>query len=209
MINLSATVLESSLTPPNFEGKKNDLDTAVTLPTDEAANNCYSTARQRLLTPSVWHTLCGPLSGTFTLTDTYGATLNRAAALNDYIRIDIPAPGNISGKGHDWVRIDALEELHGGNEALCAIRLRPAPAPVQPDEDSTSHFFKEQASSTFIIHRIANVVKCSYHGRNETPNTDTENTLDNIRNAVVATGAIAGLSEAQWSALIEGFLSGE
>jgi len=33
------------------------------------------------------------------------------------------------------------------------------------------------------------------------PNTSTNRTMDNVRNALVAAGASAGLSEAQWSSL--------
>ena len=43
----------------------------------------------------------------------------------------------------------------------------------------------------------------------EVPNTATEKGGDNVRNALIASGAIAGLSEAQWTALIKGLLSAE
>jgi hypothetical protein len=71
------------------------------------------------------------------------------------------------------------------------------------------HFFEDLATSTFVIERIGNPVTARYYGRNELPNTETSEKKDIIRNAIVATGAAAGLSELQWSALLKAFLKEE
>ena len=73
----------------------------------------------------------------------------------------------------------------------------------------TAHFFRSDATSTFIIERNGSRVTAFYHGRNELPNTATPNLSDNIRNGLVAAGAIMSLSEIQWSALSKGFLTKE
>jgi len=60
-----------------------------------------------------------------------------------------------------------------------------------------------------LVSRNNNEVTASYYGRNETPNTDTGNIGTNVRNALVAFGAFAGLSELQWNSLIKAFLEPE
>ena len=46
----------------------------------------------------------------------------------------------------------------------------------------------------------------TYSGRNEVPNTEADNLLDKARNAVVAIGAMIGLSELQWEKLVKGLV---
>ncbi|MGO8056168.1 hypothetical protein, partial [Rhizobium leguminosarum] len=70
------------------------------------------------------------------------------------------------------------------------------------------HFFKKDATSTFMVCIDGNIITASIHGRNEIPNTETANTIDNIRNKVVATSAISILSEVQWNNLVRGIVKG-
>ena len=88
------------------------------------------------------------------------------------------------------------------------MKVRPCGDP-RSAVTNTAHFFGEDASSTFLIERNGDKVTAFYHGRNEVPNTSTPKWGDNVRNALVASGAIVGLSEAQWSALCKGFLAEE
>ncbi|MBC7553377.1 MAG: hypothetical protein H7257_05315 [Taibaiella sp.] len=190
--------------PQNVEGKENDLEHSTQLTTAADAMKHYMQARHRLLHPAEWHQLAGPLSAAFELVDNNGTTLQRPAAAGDYIRIDIPGPGTAAGGGYDWVRLEALEEKPG----LCtALRLRPCPNP-QTEEEGTAHFFREKATSTIIVERENNIITTSYHGRNELPNTKIAGTADKLRNAAIAAGAFAGLSELQWTALIKGLADG-
>ena len=62
------------------------------------------------------------------------------------------------------------------------------------------------ASSTFIIRQLNTTVTATYYGRNEKINNHTDSVTDNVRNTVMAPGAMAGLSEIQWFALIHAFL---
>ena len=68
-------------------------------------------------------------------------------------------------------------------------------------------FFADGASSTFLITRKDSAVTAHYKGRNETPNTDELALTDKVRNIVVAGGALAGISELQWRALLKGMLT--
>ena len=205
--NLQNTLrmLPADIIPRHERGKKNDLHTSRTLPTEGAAIACYEKARRRMLSPALWGKLCGKLSAEFQLTDQRGNELHRLASQNDFIRIDVPGPGTSAGKGFDWVKVEAIENKPSVRGAeLSAIRVRPAKGPGSKE---ITHFFKATATSTFVVRREGNVVEACYHGRNEEPNTETRSLADEVRNAIVATGAIAGVSELQWQALIEAFIS--
>ncbi|MDR3678664.1 MAG: hypothetical protein P4L41_01785 [Flavipsychrobacter sp.] len=200
--------IEHPIIPEQVTGKRTDLDASVLLPNREEAIDCFKRAYKRLQNPGIWHELCGTLSAHFTLTDEGGNEVKRLADLYDAIKIDIPGPGTIAGGGYDWVTIEAVQEnvnVNASSESF-AMRLRASP---EPGKKEVAHFFSNKATSTFIVERKGNTVIASYHGRNEVPNIDTPSMLDTIRNAVIAAGAFALLSEAQWSALMKALLQPE
>ena len=194
--------------PENFEGKSVDLDETVMEKNPEDAENTFNRACARLLNPPIWHQLAGSLSAEFELQSPASENPGRLAKLDDYIRINIPGPGNSAGDGYDWVKVEAIEEntLPDADTSF-AIRLKSSANPAHL-EKGTAHFFKGDATSTFIVKKSGNKVMASYHGRNELPNTDGDFT-DKIRNTVVASGAALGLSELHWKALLKGLLKKE
>lgn len=199
-----------ALIPENTKGKPVDLDTSVSLPTREKAQDCFRRAYKRLLNPPVWHQLGGALSAEFVLVNDKGQELERLAEVGDYLRIDVPGPGGHSGRGFDWVVVEMIEDKAnpGAEEESVGMRVRACENPAGNEKD-TAHFFQSDATSTFIIRRKGNTVTAAYYGRNEVSNTNTEKQTDKLRNALIALGAMAGLSELQWSGLIKGFLSKE
>lgn len=192
--------------PENKKGKSNDLTATTALNSHELAVDKYNQAKTRMLNPSVWNDLIEGLGAAFELVDNAGNSLYRNAETGDYVKIDIPGPGPQAGSGYDWVVVEKIEERHSGKEQECSMRLRPS-APPFDKEGPTAHFFTDAASSTFIIERMNNLVLATYHGRNEVPNVETGKVEDNVRNAAVSAGAMAGLSEVQWLALIKAFLA--
>lgn len=196
------------IVPEQMEGKKNDLYAKVDEIDESSAQARYARACKRMLEPNGWHELCGPLSAAFSLMDGSGEPVYRALQVNDYIRVDLPGPGPAAGNGYDWVMIEAVEQVEETAGDICAMRVRPVSAPTTEQTD-TAHFFKSTATSTFMVRRMGRHIEASYHGRNELPNTKTDKTADNVRNAVVASGAMAGFSELQWQVLIEAFLKDE
>ena len=108
------------------------------------------------------------------------------------------------------MKVEAIEEHNNpaSEYEWMGMRLRPTSNP-QNDNEETAHFFQSTATSTFVIVREGNTVTASYHGRNEKANTHTSSAVDNMRNAVVTSGAIAGFSEVQWATLIKEFLQAE
>ncbi|MEO6732537.1 MAG: hypothetical protein ABIN01_15060 [Ferruginibacter sp.] len=202
--------MENEIIPPEIKGKNTNLDKSIVLDTKDEAVNAFKRAYKRMLNPGIWHKLSGAISAQFTLTGEDATEEERLAQEGDYFKIDLPGPGPATGDGYDWVRVELLKDHtdHEIDEESIGMKLR-ACSPPGKDTDDTAHFFKDDATSSFIIRRTGTKVTASYFGRNEIPNTDTNKATDNIRNTMVAMGAIAGLSELQWSALLEGFLEEE
>ncbi|WP_443947001.1 hypothetical protein ACJVDH_07790 [Pedobacter sp. AW1-32] len=170
------------------------------------AKHHFSEAVKRLLMVNNW----GEFSpGTaFSLFDVHGRQVNREAQTGDFIRIDIPGPGPVSGNGFDWVHVEALQQQNDDDQDLVEMRVRPCPNPINEDED-VAHFLDKQASSTFVVRREANRVLAEEHGRNEVANTSTTRLIDDARNLIVGAAAMLGLSYPQWKLLIKGLLDGK
>jgi hypothetical protein len=201
----------NSLIPEQIKGKRTDLRHSEMLPTAEAAVKCFARAHKRLLNPSLWHQLTGIFSADFYPTEeNTSATLHRLARANDYLKIDIPGPGPTLGEGYDWVRVAQIEYYSHPliGEECVGMKLVPCEDPTKSSNE-VAHFFTDEASSTFVIKRKGSEVTSYYYGRNEISNVHTSSKIDNIRNAIVSSGSLASLSEAQWLALIKGFLQEE
>ena len=202
--------MNNDLIPVNEKGKPADLEFSIQCNTIDEARHSYMRAVKRMQNPGIWHELAGWASASFKLVNRKGEEPYRLALEDDYIRIDVPGPGPLEGDGYDWVRVEKMEEYidSSGQREWTGMKVRPC---VRPGSEATgaTHFFRSDATSTFVIERDGTKVTAFYHGRNEVPDTATPKLVDNIRNLLVAAGAIIGLSEAQWSALSKGFLADE
>ena len=199
--------MSNKLIPEDKEGKNTDLESSVEAENTTTARDIFETACSHLLDPNNWHSLSGLGTAAFKLVRTGQEDAEGPAREGDYIRVNIPGPGLNTGDGYDWVRVELIEESRGDEQAeqIMGMKVRTCSNPNNDDAD-TAHFFKEGASSSFLITQNGTRVTASYHGRNEKINNNTEKIADNIRNTAVALGAIAGLSELQWSKLIKGLL---
>ena len=194
--------MDSPLIPENEQGIETNTETTVSLESEQKAFELFSIAKSRLKDVNKWHDVAGSATAFFQLTDNKGNPVFRQVRKDDHFKIDIPAPGLVTGEGFDWVKVEAIEEKD--NEI--AIRVRPSSNPLN-DLPDVAHFFDDSATSSFIIRKHGNSITAGVYGRNEKPNTHTEHTIDKIRNAAVATGAIAGFSKIQWKSLVNGFVS--
>ena len=203
-------ILKSNeIIPDNIIGKAVDLEASKTENTIEEATTTFKRACKRLLNPPIWHELSGALTTSFKITAPNDADPKHLLHLYDYLMIDIPGPGPSAGNGYDWVQVEEISEnADPQSDESIGVKLRTAANPSKPEEGN-AHFFEQTATSTFIIKRNGATVTASYHGRNEKPNTTEANLTDKIRNSLIATGALVGLSELQWTALIKGFLEEE
>ncbi len=199
-----------NLIPKNYEGKPLDLSEIRQENNLEAALKCYNRAKLRLLNPPLWHQIAGSLSAAFSIENASDEKPERLLKKSDFISINIHSPEALLGIYYDWVQVtEIFEEQISSDEAYFLLTLKVATNPKNK-EKNIAHFFKKGASSTFVIHQKENKVAALYFGRNETPNTVDENsTLQNVRNEMVALGALAGLSNLQWRAFIKALLQAE
>lgn len=192
--------------PAQQTGSQMNAVEKIVLASDADAIHFFSLVKERLLDVNRWTEIAGGGMSDFFLTDAKGNLVKRMATSGDHIRIDIPGPGTHTGGGYDWVTIEEIKsEFTEGAEVL-SMTARPSANPLTGSDD-TAHFLTEDATSTFQVKRMGNTIYAEEHGRNEVPNTDTDNTLDNIRNTFVGWGAKVGFSYPQWKALVKGLLN--
>ena len=195
--------------PVNTVGKILDIEYTVTENDLPEALTTYKRACKRLLNPPIWQLLSANLSAEFLLFTNGNNYAERLMQEGDFLRIDIPGPGSKAGDGYDWVRVETIQDnVDKEADESIGITVRSAENPGKPGA-GTAHFFKEGASSTFIIKRTGNTINACYYGRNELPNTQNISIIDKLRNGLVAAGALAGISNLQWSALLKGLLAVE
>jgi len=194
--------------PTQKTGNELSVEHTVHAVSQEAAKLLYDIAVARMLHVNQWHLLTGSLFSVFQLTDNKGHDINRDQVIvNDYFKINIPAPGTQAGDGYDWVQVEMID-YHTDTKTSAdsvTMRVRPVANPADPDA-GTAHFFEDSATSTFKVYRNGLSITAAVYGRNESANT-AGNVMDSIRNAAVAMGAILGGSHLQWQSLVKGILS--
>lgn len=199
------TTTDKYIIPENHTGKAVDIEHTRTEENVEKAVSEFSAIKSALLQPHKWQSIAGKATASFEIDSPLGK--GGAIKEGDFIKVKIPGPGSPAGEGYDWVRAEkVLQNVVEGADESVVIQLRACSDPHTKGQD-IAHFFSDEATSTFILKRIDQKIVASYHGRNERPNTDTEKIADTLRNAVVAAGAMVGLSELQWDALIKGLLN--
>ena len=192
--------------PKQEQGSKMDAVSDAKFRDEIMAQEFYHIARMRLLEVYKWDEICGYASATFTLLDGQGQEVKRPAEEGDYFKINIPGPGSTAGEGYDYVRVEQIDEESSAGNQTTSIRVRPCPNPLTEGDD-VAHFFKDEATSTFMVSRIGTEVLAEVHGRNEMPNTDAKGLVDKIRNTVVGLGAKIGLSFPQWKVLVRAIVA--
>ena len=192
---------KNNLIPENEEGIETNTESRVDLENKEKANTFFEMVKDRLRHVDVWHELAGKATADFALTDAAGNEISRPVQKGDHFRIDIPAPGSVTGEGYDWVRVEEIEE----RPDYLAIMVRPASNPNNKDQD-IAHFFSDSATSSFIVKKKGLQITAGVYGRNEKPNTAVNRAVDKIRNTAIATGAVAGFSKIQWKSLVNGLV---
>lgn len=200
--------IEDKNIPEQQKGNQMDTLQEVTLKSPEEAKELFETAKKRLLNVSHWGEIANGFSSAFQLTSKEGMEVDRPVQEGDFFKINIPAPGPVSGEGQDWVQVEAIQDETdaAADIQITSVRVRPA-SPPHTSGNNTAHFFHEDATSTFVVKRKEKTVSAEVHGRNEVPNVEAEGVLDTIRHAVVGVGAILGFSNHQWKNLVEGLIA--
>lgn len=198
---------DNSLIPKQYKGAQKDFQQRVAYTSLASAKAAFDKSRTRLLSINKWHEYGGLVSADFTLTDNAGNTLDRAARKGDFIKIDIPGPSHPNGQ-YDWVRVeDIIYEMPDGQNEMLSLKLQAAHDPNNDEQNTPIHFFEEDSSSSFILKRENHDIVISYHGRNEVPNTHTDEPMENVRNWLIGLSAMLGFSDIQWKGLINGIVN--
>ena len=198
--------MKEEVIPENEKGKELNLDMEIMLSSEEKAKSTFSRARHKLLHPLIWKPMTGNMATDFKVPAPGGEVVDTPLVVGDYITIDIPGPKLSAGDGHDWVKVKKVEDnVDPQADESFALTVEVCENPEHP-EKGVAHFFAAGATSTFIIVRSNQKVTASYYGRNETTNFDSPALGDKIRNAVIAIGAKAGVSELQWNSFLKGLL---
>lgn len=173
----------------------------------ETAIQKFAVLKRRFLSVHQWKKYCGKGFGDFRLYDGSGKAVERNPQPGDFIRIDIPGPGNLEAKGFDWVEITEIDDqtLTGTKSESLMITCRPSKIPGKNTNSHIAHFYTPEATSTFIISRNGNAIQAGIYGRNESPNFNAS-FFDIIRNSLIDVGGMIGFSKIQWKKLTDGFL---
>jgi len=192
------------ITPEQKEGIQKHSSETVDFDTVETARQFFRVARERLLDINNWQHICDGLGSTFRVRNANGEPVGyRLPEVGDLIQIDIPGPGPNAGEGHDWVRVEAVEDTKNTSaDEMTIMRVRPAPNPLN-DQGDVAHFLDQTSSSTFVVFRLGNSVTAEVYGNNETTNTEPQGLFDKARNVATALGSWLGFSDAQWKSLVK------
>ncbi|GHE44563.1 hypothetical protein [Sphingobacterium griseoflavum] len=198
--------MERKNIPRQVKGKKLDILAQKRYGTQEEVVAAFNRAKERLFAINDWHKITKTSSATFELLNHLDQAVLRRPEVGDYVKIDIPGPGSIVGKGYDWVRVVQITDR--ASERYAQITLQPSIPPAgQRNRNEVAHFFKPTSSSTIEIEVRELALHANYFGRNEEPNTGSDLFLENARNSIIGIGAMFGLSYPQWKKLVDGLLS--
>ncbi len=195
--------------PLQVQGAKSDNNYTLTCASKTEARAQYKVARKKLMDINSWNKICkNLLKAQFQLCNDSGQPVTRLPKVNDFFKIDLPGPGPINGNGFDWVQIKKIAVYNNPEQDAegTSIVVKPAPCPLN-DYKNTAHFFKSEATSTFMLKREKLVLTAEIHGRNEIPNNETDVVIDAIRNKLVANFAIKAFADIQWQELCKALLS--
>lgn len=198
--------MQDSIIPRQEEGKSVDISEIIDSNSEEEARSTFTRAKDRLLNPDAWHDVAGELSARFKLVARGENIIRECARVNDFIQIEIPGPGNVEGEGYDWVKIKNIDYQPKQNaDESFAMTVEVAENPNTSGKE-IAHFFREGATSTYMLTRKGKKIIATYHGRNELPNINKPDITGKIRNALVAIAAICGISEIQWRYFLKGLI---
>lgn len=165
----------------------------------------FEMLQNRFFSINHWKNYCGEEFADFKLYDHKGNAVERNPQKDDFIRIDIPGPGEKEAEGYDWVKVTDICFCEDHNSESISMTCRPSGDPNNEQNDHVAHFYSPKATSTFMISRTPNHLTAAVYGRNESPNLNAK-LIDTVRNIFVAAGGMIGIAKIQWKKLTDGLL---
>ena len=197
---------KSGIIPKGKKGKDITVESERIEKDLATTRNRYQLAKNRLLDINHWGKLTGKLFANFQLVDSKGKELKGTVKKGDYVKINIFGPGTQSGEGDDWVYVEDVAEYADQEVESVGIKVKPASNPTRPHDDTVSHFYSKDSSSSFTVTRRSEKIVVGIYDRNIEINTDTDNGFDKARNAIYGAVAKTFFSKIQWKLLAEGIL---
>ena len=191
--------------PENVSGKVINAESSKELLDKNSAESLYAIAKQRLLDVNNWNNIASELLASFQLTDLNGDPLDGPVSKGNYLKIDIPGPGSVSGDGFDWVFVEEVETYESADLQSFAVRVRPAANPAS-DEKEIAHFYTSDSTSTFTVTREMQKVTAAVYDRNIKVNSESGQPADLVRNALVGTIGRMVFSKVQWKVLTDALI---
>ncbi len=204
-MNKSAKIIPGI--PEQQQGGFHDTESKKCFDNPEIAAEKFQILKERLFSVNSWKEYSG-IGAEFRLFNPQGEAISAIPEESNYIRIDIPGPGDIEANGFDWVNIRKISTSFTKENEVENILIECGPSidPTQPGNSHIAHFYNQEATSTFVISRSRNCLHAAIYGRNEIPNTRQAAFVDKIRNTMVASLGMVGLSKIQWKLLTDGLL---
>ncbi len=197
--------LKLPIIPEQIKGDSHDVVSMVCTNSIDSAAFLYNETVERLKSVNLWYSYSDKVKAKFTLIHSETELETNALTKENLIRIEIPGPGTISGKGYDWTRIIDIQDDETIDVPFFALTIKPC-SPPNADKEITAHFYKHNASNTLIIRRIGNCVYAEAHGRNEIVNISEAPLIDSIRNMGINLGSKVGLGSMNWLGLTKALL---
>jgi hypothetical protein len=193
------------LVPVNKKGSENDAAAFLICHSETEAFDRFRILSQNLLKINSWKVFAGKNPAEFYIYNMDNLNKYVLAKENDLVKIKIPAPENKLGNGFDWVVVHKIETIEKKDLIAILLEMKPHSCPEKSDKN-TAHFYKKDASSTFILAKKDKTIQFSIHGRNEIPNIGKVGFINTCRNFFVASGGIFGGSKLQWQDFAEEFI---
>jgi hypothetical protein len=188
--------------PDQVEGGFSDTFSEEVFETISEVFFHFGNVKKRFFDVNSWYVFTEKKGAEFFLCNSDGDIIFTKPIVGNYIKIKIPLLYNPTGKLFDWVKIELIEEEKTENREIIYIRARPSEDPQKKD-GKIAHFFKNKATSNFLIKREGNKITAEVHGRNEIPNTEDLTLLEKTRNFLVSINAIAIGSKIEWKSLTQ------
>lgn len=192
--------------PKQYKGAYHDTESRKHFDDAAVLSRQFEMIRDRFFNINCWKEFCGEMSSDFRLFNKAGVYAERMPQEGDYIRIDIPGPGDFREKGYDWVRIVKIDErIYERQLERCLIICRPSSSPGSKS-GHIAHFYAPAASSSFLLERGSDYILVGVYGRNEIPNFSETGFIGKVRNFLIYIGGVLRITKIQWKSLSDGLI---
>ena len=193
--------------PIHIKGAYHDTENSKNIATRENCDRTFALLKENFLAVNHWKDFAGSGSADFRLFDTNGNQKHGLPVEGDFMRINIPGPGDLKSKGYDWVRIIKLTDEFRLEDELECITMITQPSEKPGDSSGhIAHFYSEKSTASFRIARGKDFVRVGIYGRNELTNNSNSGFFGRIRNFFIASGGFLQLTKMQWASLAEGLI---